>query len=174
MMSMYLLEKKRVEIVKAEPEQKWNDGSTMLQTQPTLVVVAKTEVPKGDKVVNSSSITLTKETTPSNQPNNQTPTTTLPSIPPINEEITTVQEKSGQERIIIKAPGYQVNGSEEVMSKEIEVPTYKKEILPMYGYDFNKMKPVYGIQFLYHPLPNVGIGTGIIGQTFFVSAGIRW
>jgi hypothetical protein len=167
----YKMMKQKMIPVKAEVSQKFSDGGLMLATTPVIQITTTAAIPKGSKLISHSSVTLTKETTASNPKDNQKTTTTLPAIP---ETVDIVKEKNGNERVIVKAPGYSVNGSEEVLNKEVVIANPKHEIIPLVGIDLYQKKIVYGIQYKYKLSTHLSTSALILGSTIAVGVGVSW
>ena len=162
---------------KPEPQVIQADHSTVLATVPVAVIQPTTQIPRGAKVLQSGTLVLSKSsggTGPTNgtgPKEGATPGASLPAIPKIDFSV--VQEPDGADRIIAKADGYDVTGTDMVLA-EHPGPTLKRELLGLAGWDSYQHKAVYGAEALYHPWQHVTVGAGFIGQTGFVSSGVQF
>lgn len=86
-----------------------------------------------------------------------------------------IKEANGNDRIVVKAPGYEINGSEQVLSTEVvasEVP--KHEITGLYGYDTFQHKQIYGIEYKQQLTQHISVTGLVIGRDIAGGIGVSW
>ena len=166
-----------VEQNKIETQIIQKDNSIILKSNPQTNLKPLTMVPKQDQIIHTGHIQLQEEITKiavSNQKVNPEPITNLPNIPKIDLDYSIVKEPSGQERIIVKAPdGIAVSGDDYIEPTQ-PIETNKREIIGLYGYDFNTHRKHYGVMYRYQMLKHVSINTGYIGNIGFAGIGISF
>lgn len=154
-------------IQKAEPQVIQQDHSIILAT-----VTVKTEKIKPATIIPDQAIIQTTGTITLSPLINPQPETTLLNTSPIKLDLSVIEEKkgdkTGEERVIVNAPGYNITGSLEIPETRKETPDYNKQITALYGYDFNTRQKRYGLQYSYKITGHVSVDAGLIGNIGFV------
>ena len=146
------------------------DNSTILATNPVKKLIPHTIIPEAATIQSTGTLVLSPKIS------DQT-STTLPNIPqsnPIDVDLSIIKEKSGQERVIAKADGYNVSGSMDVPETYTITPDFKKQLLILYGYDFNTRQKRYGLQYSYKITGHVSVDAGVIGNIGFIGSSYQF